>query len=91
LLKAKTVEPEKQPLLANGSETTFMSRKRLGKHVPAATDKHAKLEALLETVFYTQSVQMGYEEDNCDNRVSSVRESQEKSQYQFGCHLKVSL
>jgi hypothetical protein len=28
LLKAKTVEPEKQPLLGNGSETTFVSGKR---------------------------------------------------------------
>jgi hypothetical protein len=26
LLKARTVEPEKQPLLANGSEATFVSR-----------------------------------------------------------------
>jgi hypothetical protein len=25
LLKARTVEPVKQPLLANGSETTFLS------------------------------------------------------------------
>jgi hypothetical protein len=28
LLKARTVEPEKQPLLANGSETKFVSRQR---------------------------------------------------------------
>jgi hypothetical protein len=28
LFKARTVEPEKQPLLANGSETTFVSRQR---------------------------------------------------------------
>jgi hypothetical protein len=28
LLKPKTVEPEKQLLLANGSETTFDSRQR---------------------------------------------------------------
>jgi hypothetical protein len=35
LLKARTVEPEKQPLLANGYETTFLSGQRLGKHVPA--------------------------------------------------------
>jgi hypothetical protein len=28
LLKPGTVEPEKQPLLANGSETTFISRQR---------------------------------------------------------------
>jgi hypothetical protein len=37
LLKARTVKPEKRPLLANGSEITFVSRQRLGKHVPAAT------------------------------------------------------
>jgi stage III sporulation protein SpoIIIAA len=68
------VEPEKQPLLANGSETTFVSKQRLGKHVPAATDTHATIEELLETVFYTRSVQRGYKEDNWGNRVSSVRE-----------------
>jgi hypothetical protein len=28
LLKARTVESEKQPLLAKGSETTFVSRQR---------------------------------------------------------------
>jgi hypothetical protein len=28
LLKARTGEPKKQPLLANGSETTFVSRQR---------------------------------------------------------------
>jgi hypothetical protein len=52
LLKAKTVEPEKQPLLANGSETTFrflataakQTRERLCKHVRAATD--TKMKAL---------------------------------------------
>jgi hypothetical protein len=27
-VKERTVEPEKQPLLANGSETTFVSRQR---------------------------------------------------------------
>jgi ParB-like chromosome segregation protein Spo0J len=34
LLKAKNVEPEKQLLLANGSDTAFISRQRLSKHVP---------------------------------------------------------
>jgi hypothetical protein len=29
LLKARTVEPEKQLLLVNGSESTFVSRQRL--------------------------------------------------------------
>jgi hypothetical protein len=59
-----TVEPEKQPLLANGSESTFVSKQRLGKHVPAATDTHATIEILLETVFSTRSVQRSYKEDN---------------------------
>jgi hypothetical protein len=36
------------------------ARKRLGKHVPAETDTQASIEILLETVFSTRSVQMGY-------------------------------
>jgi hypothetical protein len=47
LLKARIVEAENQPLLANGSETTFVSRQRLCKHVPAPKDKHATIEVLL--------------------------------------------
>jgi hypothetical protein len=70
LLKAKTLEPEKQPLLANGLETTFVSRQRLGKHVPAATDMHATIEVLLEMVLSTRSVQRSYKEDTWGNRVS---------------------
>jgi hypothetical protein len=38
LLKTRTTEPEKQLLPAKSSETTFLSRQQLGKHVPAATD-----------------------------------------------------
>jgi hypothetical protein len=63
LRKARFVEPEKQPLLANGSETTFVSKRRLGKYVPTATDKRATIEVLLETVFSTRSVQRGYKEE----------------------------
>jgi hypothetical protein len=44
LLKAKPVETRKQPLLAKCSETTFVSRQRLSKHVPAAMDTHATEE-----------------------------------------------
>jgi hypothetical protein len=57
LLKARTVEQEKKPLLANGSESTFVSRQGLGKHVPAAKIEHATIEVLLETVFSTPSLQ----------------------------------
>jgi hypothetical protein len=78
LLKARIVEPEKQMLLANDSETKFVSRQRLGKHVPEATDIHATIEVLLETVFSTQSVQRGYKKENLGNRVTFVRESGEK-------------
>jgi hypothetical protein len=46
VLKARTVEPEKQPLLANGSETTIDYRRQLGKYVPTATDTHATIEVL---------------------------------------------
>jgi hypothetical protein len=72
LLKARKVEPEKQSLLANSIETTFVSRQRIGEHVPAVTDKHATTALLLETVFSTTSVQRGYNEDNWGNRVSSA-------------------
>jgi hypothetical protein len=54
------VQLEKQPLLANGSETTFVSRLRLGKQVPTATDTHAIIVVLLETVFSTRSMQRSY-------------------------------
>jgi hypothetical protein len=62
LLKARTVEPEKQPLLTNGSETSFVSRQQLGKHVPAAKDKKATIQVLLETVISTRSMRRGYKE-----------------------------
>jgi hypothetical protein len=77
LLNARTVEPEKQPLLVNGSETIFVSRQRFAKHVPAATDKHATPEVLLETMFPTRSVETGYKK-NWGKRVSSLRESVKK-------------
>jgi hypothetical protein len=42
------VEPEKQPLLANGSEQTFVSGQRLNKQFSMATNTHATIELLLE-------------------------------------------
>jgi hypothetical protein len=51
LLKARSVEPQKRSLLANGPETTFVSSQRLGKHVPASSDTHATVEVLLEQRF----------------------------------------
>jgi hypothetical protein len=63
LHEARTVEPEKQPLLANGLETKFFSRQRLGKHVPAAADTHATIEVLLETAFSSRSVKRVWDVD----------------------------
>jgi hypothetical protein len=52
-----------------------VSRQRHGKHIPVATDTHATVEVLLETVFYTQSVQRGYKEDNLSKNSSVGSES----------------
>jgi hypothetical protein len=57
-LKARTVEPEKQLLLANVSETAFVSRQRLRKHVSAATDTHAKRRTVGNGVFCSVRAQM---------------------------------
>jgi hypothetical protein len=74
LFKARTVETEKQPVVASGSGTTFVSRQRLGKHLPAARDTHAKIDVLLETGSSTQSEQRGYNEGKWGNRISFVKE-----------------
>jgi hypothetical protein len=50
-----------------------VSRHRIGKHVPAATNTHTTIELLLETVFSTRPVQSGYKEDNWGNPVNSAR------------------
>jgi hypothetical protein len=84
LLRARTVEPEQQSLLANGSET-FVSRQRLGKHVPAATDTHLTIDVLLEMVFSIRSVRMSYKKDKWGNQVSSVRQAVTKRFQLEGC------
>jgi hypothetical protein len=66
LLKARTVEAEKQPLLTNGSKTTFVVRQQIinkqvytallantftNERVPTTTNQQAAAEELLEVVF----------------------------------------
>jgi hypothetical protein len=48
---------------ANIVECRAVSRQQLGKHVLAATDTHATTGLILETVFFTRSVQRGYKDD----------------------------
>jgi hypothetical protein len=48
-----------------------VSRQRLGKQFPAATNRRARIEVLLETAFSTGFVQLG-------NEVSSVRSLKEE-------------
>jgi hypothetical protein len=43
----------------------LVSRQWIGKHPPAAMNTQATIALLLETVFYTRSVQRGYKKDNC--------------------------
>jgi hypothetical protein len=78
LFKGRNVEIEKHPLLANSSETISVSRQQFGKHVSAATDTHATIEALLEMGFSARSVKRSFKEDNWGNRVSSVLEALKK-------------
>jgi hypothetical protein len=46
------------------SEETAVTRQRLGKHIPAATNTHATMEELLDMVFSVQSVLMLYNNDD---------------------------
>jgi hypothetical protein len=78
LLKAGAMEPERRQFLASGSGTTFVSRQRLGKRIPAPTDTHATVEILLETACSARCVQGGCGEDNGGNLVNSVREAVKK-------------
>jgi hypothetical protein len=50
-----------------------ISRQRIHKYVPAATNTYTTIELLLETVFSNRSVQGGYKEDNWFDPVSESR------------------
>jgi hypothetical protein len=54
--------------------TRAVSRLRLGKHVPVATDTHVTIEGFLETVFTTRSVKRGYKEEYLSKNSSVGRE-----------------
>jgi hypothetical protein len=69
--QSKNCGAREQSLIANGSETTVVSRQLLGKYVPAATNTHATIGVVLETVFSTRSVKEGYKKDNWSNKVSA--------------------
>jgi hypothetical protein len=56
------------PLLCNrrinNGIMQHVSRQRIGKHVPVATNTHRTIELLLEKKFSTRSVESGHKEDN---------------------------
>jgi hypothetical protein len=60
--QARSRKTEKQPMLVNSSERTFISRQWLGKHIPVAMDMHATIEVLLEMVFFVWSVLRCYKQ-----------------------------
>jgi hypothetical protein len=84
------VEPEKRPLLANGSETTFVSRQRprnrqyKEKYMSAARErlgKHVPAETVRIqewTVLSARAAPRSYKEDNWGNQFKSLRESVKK-------------
>jgi hypothetical protein len=72
LPQARTVKPEKELLLSNGSEIAFVSRQRLSKHVPASKYTLTTIEVLLETMFSARPMQRGYKEDNWGDQVRSA-------------------
>jgi hypothetical protein len=47
-----------------------VSMQRIGKRVPAATNTQTTIDLLLETAFYTRSVQNAYKEDKWGDRVT---------------------
>jgi hypothetical protein len=51
-----------------------VSRRRLGKHIPVATDTHATTDVMLEMVFSIQSVQRGYKEVKWMKNISVGKE-----------------
>jgi hypothetical protein len=64
LLMARTVEPERQLLLVNGSSNIAVARKWFSsRHLIAARDVHVTMEESLEAVFPVQSKPRQYNED----------------------------
>jgi hypothetical protein len=68
-----------EPLLCNdremGGYTRVVSGQLLGKHHPAAKNRRATMEILLERGVSAWSGTRSYKEDNWGDRFSSVRES----------------
>jgi hypothetical protein len=64
-----------------------VSRQRIGKHIPAASNTNTTIELLLEMAFSTQSVQSGYKEDNSGDpvRCQLSRKSQPLKRRLGGC------
>jgi hypothetical protein len=58
-----------------------VSRKRIGEHVFAATDRNKAIELLLETVFPVRYVQSSYNEDNWEDPVGWKSGCEEKTLY----------
>jgi hypothetical protein len=50
-----------------------VSRQRLGKDVPAATDIHTTIEVLLETVFSIWSVLRCLKQEYCSRKGAAVK------------------
>jgi hypothetical protein len=63
---------------------------RLGKHVIVATDAHATIEELLETVFSTRSM-LSYNRDGLERIQCSVESRSVKRRLGGSCEIDASL
>jgi hypothetical protein len=61
-----------------GEYTRDVSRQRLGKHFPAATNRRATIDVLLERSVSMWSVPRSYLEEKWGDQISSVSESVKK-------------
>jgi hypothetical protein len=95
VLSARTVEPEKQPLLANYSETTFISRQPQRNNWSTSVIRQEilnkqQLNSNRRTVFSVRFVPRFYNRDGLEQRVSwkSVREGKTRVGW---CEMAASL
>jgi hypothetical protein len=77
--------------LRDRRKTTAVSRQQIGKHVPAATNTHATMESLMETVFSTRSCKgvirkkIGATQSIVRLRVEFCKGGSEEMALQFSC------
>jgi hypothetical protein len=66
------------------TEEAAIAMHQLSKHAPTTTDTHATVEGLLEVVFSMQSMLRIYNEDQWDQLVCELHDSQSNETAKYG-------